>query len=129
MIAESSTLFPVAFPSSSMSLSRWRQKNSGRSRGRMSTLTSWINPSIAFWKITMWFSLLATHYANLSNCRKIYSYPCMILCPHTVHCTSLLQLAQRRTECISALTRQQPAGERPRSGKGSVLRPSGFPSA
>ena len=46
---------------------------------------------------------------------------------HTL-CTSLLQLAQRRAECMSALTRQQAAGERLRSGEGSVLRPSGIPS-
>ena len=43
-------------------------------------------------------------------------------------CTSLLQLAQRRAECVSALTRQQAAGERLRSGEGSMLRPSGIPS-
>ena len=46
---------------------------------------------------------------------------------HTV-CTSLLQLAQRRAEWMSVLTRQQAAGERLRSGEGSVLRPSGIPS-
>ena len=70
------------------------------------------------------FSLLAT-YKDFSTAKN----QCMTLGPRTVYCTSLLQLAQRRAECMTALTRQQPAGERPRSGKETVLRLSGFPSA
>jgi len=45
--------------------------------------------------------------------------------PYCISHTSLLQLAQRRAECMRALTMQQAAGERPRSGEGTVLRPSG----
>ena len=45
-------LFPVALPSSSMSRSRWRQKNSGSSWGRTPALTSWVSPSMALWEIT-----------------------------------------------------------------------------
>ena len=92
MIAESSMLFPVAFPSSSMSLSRWRQKNSGKSWGRMSTFTSWINPSIALWRITCNFHS-SVYWQHIMWTLSTAKNQCITLCPHTVYCTYLIVAA------------------------------------
>ena len=89
MIADSSRLFPVAFPSSSMSLSRWRQKNSGRSWGRMSTFTSWINPSIALWRITCnLHSSVCWLHAKIFQLQKINAWHYVLALITVPHCCS-----------------------------------------